>query len=395
MRPPALPWLALALLALAGQPAAAEAPGLAPQAATATPPPAAALDTPEKLGEALFFDKDLSRARTQSCATCHDPSYAFADPRKTGANGAVSVGGDGHSLGVRNAPTLAYSALTPPFGRTAQGDQGGGKRAGGFFLDGRADTLKAQAGQPILNPVEMAMPDKASVVGRLKEKPAYVAAFQALYGRDVFQTPGRAYGALGAALAAYEATPVFARFDSKYDRYLKGEYQMTPQEELGRVLFFSNQFTNCHQCHKLTASGGAGETFTNHQFHNIGVPANPALNAPVDHGLMAGRKLKDRRTDGQFKVPTLRNVAVTAPYMHNGVFQDLRTTLLFYNQFVSHAPARKINPETGAPWAPPEVPGTVSEKELKATPALDDKRIDALVAFLRTLTDERYEGMKD
>ncbi len=92
-------------------------------------------------------------------------------------------------------------------------------------------------------------------------------------------------------------------------------------------------------------------------------------------------------------MPGLRNVAVTAPYMHNGVFSDLRTVILFYNKYNSHAEARQINPETGRPWAPPEVRGTLSLTELHASPALDDRRIDALVAFLKTLTDKRYEPL--
>lgn len=98
------------------------------------------------------------------------------------------------------------------------------------------------------------------------------------------------------------------------------------------------------------------------------------------------------RRSGQ-RLAALRNVAVTGPYMHNGVFKDLRTTILFYNKYVSHAHARQIDPETGQAWAAPEVPGTVSLKELKAAPALDDRRIEALVAFLKTLTDKRYEPL--
>lgn len=344
----------------------------------------------EALGKALFFDQDLSRDRTQACSTCHDPSRAFTDPRKGAFGGAVSLGDGDRSTGVRNAPTVSYAAFSPRFGTDADGNI-----AGGQFWDGRADTLEAQAGQPILNPVEMNMPDKASVVARLKEKPGYVTSFEAIFGPDVFKRTETAFAALSSALAAYERSPEVSPFDSKYDRFLRGEYQMTPKEDLGRVLFFSNQFTNCHQCHKLTATGGEGETFTNYRFHNIGVPANPDLRVPVDHGLMAGRKLKNRGSDGRFKVPTLRNVAVTAPYMHNGVFKDLRTTLLFYNKYVSHAPARQINPETGEAWAPPEVAGTLSRKELLAAPALDDRRIEALVAFLKTLTDRRYEPLLD
>jgi len=92
-------------------------------------------------------------------------------------------------------------------------------------------------------------------------------------------------------------------------------------------------------------------------------------------------------------VPTLRNVAVTAPYMHNGVFKDLRTVVLFYDKFNSRSAKRQVNPETGEPWGEPEVPGTLSTEELEHGPALKDQRIDALVAFLKTLTDRRYEHL--
>ncbi len=354
------------------------------------PLPAADVDARlVRLGEALFFDVNLSKNRTQSCATCHDPARAFTDPRPGPKGGAVSLGDEGHSYGGRNVPSVAYAAFSPPFGRTTAGDY-----VGGQFWDGRADTLEAQAGQPILNPVEMAMPDKASIAARLREKPEYVAAFQEVFGPNVFRTPATAFAALGKALAAYERSPAVSPFDSKYDRFLKGEYQMTPQEELGRVLFFSNQFTNCRQCHQSGGPDAATETFSNYHFHNIGVPRNPVVgNTEPDHGLRDRKGIRDARQDGRFRVPGLRNVAVTAPYMHNGVFSDLRTVILFYNKYNSHAEARQINPETGQPWAPPEVRGTLSQTELHASPALDDRRIDALVAFLKTLTDKRYEPL--
>lgn len=346
-----------------------------------------------RLGEALFFDVDLSRQRTQSCATCHDPAHGFADPR----GGPVSLGDDGVSRGVRNAPSVGYAGYAPAFGTDAKGNP-----VGGQFWDGRAATLAEQAGQPLLNPVEMAMPDKASVVARVKEKPAYVDAFRAAFGPDVFDEDARAFAALEQALAAYEQSPAVSPFDSRYDRFLRGTLALTPQEELGRVLFFSSQFTNCGQCHKLSPTGGEGETFSNYRFHNIGTPANPELAVPTDRGLAAradmkrrskGKVVSARAQDGQFKVPSLRNVAVTGPYMHNGVFKDLRTVILFYNKYNSAAPGRQINPETGAAWAPPEVAGTLSLKELESGPALDDRRIDALVAFLKTLTDQRLEPL--
>ena len=362
--------------------------------------PAAAADdddlaTVEALGEALFFDVDLSRNRTQSCASCHNPDHGFVDPLETRAGRAVSLGDDGRSIGDRNAPTAAYARFSPPF---ARGDDG--RWRGGQFHDGRAATLEEQAGGPPLNPVEMGMPSKAAVVERLKEKPRYVAAFARHFGERALDDADGAYAAMTRAIAAFERTDRFAPFDSKYDRSLRGEATLTDQEELGRVLFFSTQFTNCSLCHRLAAAGGAaGETFTDHTFHNIGVPENRTLRAVsgakkgvVDHGLLANPAVGgDRTQDGRFKVPTLRNVAVTGPYMHNGVFADLRTVVAFYNHYNSRSPAHRLNPETGRPWDPPEVAANLSLKELETGPALDDRRIDALVAFLRTLTDRRYE----
>ena len=383
--------LALAALLWSAEPAAAD-----PPTAAQGPGEAPTLDL-ETLGRLLFFDPSLSRNRTQSCATCHDPGAGFADPRGEGDLSAVSLGDDGHSLGDRNAPTASYARFSPTFHRTAEG-----KYVGGQFLDGREADLAGQAGGPPLNPIEMGMPDKASVVARLRENPAYVAAFAQHFGPGVWDDVEAAYRAMAEAIAAFEGTDFFAPFDSKYDRQLRGDYRMTPQEELGMTLFFSTQFTNCHLCHQLNnVSGSAGETFSNYEFHNIGVPVHRAVRAKngqpeghVDIGLAANPAVKDQAQAGRFKTPTLRNVAITGPYMHNGVFKDLRSVILFYNKYNSRAPGRQIDPETGAAWAPPEVPQNLSLKELETGPALDDRRIDALVAFLKTLTDRRYESFE-
>lgn len=347
----------------------------------------------EAWGEALFFDANLSKNRTEACATCHDPAAGFSDPRETLAGRAVSLGDDGASLGDRNAPTASYARFSPPFGRTADG-----KWQGGQFHDGRAATLTEQAKGPPLNPIEMGMPDVAAVAARLRENPRYVATLAALRpGAD----DAAAFDAMAEAIAAYEASDTFAPFDSKYDRFLRGEAKLTDQEELGRLLFFSNQFTNCNLCHQLRGTPGAKEeTFSNYQFHNIGVPANRAVRAAngaapdrVDRGLLENPAVSDPAEAGRIKVPTLRNVAVTGPYMHNGVFADLRTVILFYNSYNTRRPERHINPETGAPFDPPEVAQNLSRTELETGPALDDQRIDALVAFLKTLTDARYEPL--
>jgi len=394
-------YLALALAAAWGAAALAACNQQQPQAASAAPeapaaPASATLTSKEALGKALFFDANLSKNRTQACATCHNPDFGFVDPRETEAGLAVSLGDDGSSLGDRNAPTAAYARFSPPFHRDAEG-----RYVGGQFLDGREPDLAGQAGGPPVNPIEMGMADKAGVVARLRENPDYEDAFKALYGDTVFDDADKAYRAMAESIAAFEETAFFAAFDSKYDRFLRGEEKLTEQEELGRLLFFSQQFTNCNLCHQLRPSAMATEeTFSNYQYHNIGVPANVAVrklngSAPglIDHGLLANAAVADAGEDGKFKVPTLRNVAVTGPYMHNGVFKDLRTVVLFYNKYNSKAASRQINPETGEPWRDPEVAATLSVKELTHGPALDDKRIDALVAFMKTLTDRRYEPL--
>jgi cytochrome c peroxidase len=359
--------------------------------ATAEQPESKPPATLEALGEALFFDTSLSANRTQACASCHDPDFAFTDPR-----GMASPGDDGHSLGDRNAPTAAYASFSPEFHLN-----GDGEWIGGQFLDGRAATLEEQAGGPPLNPIEMGMPDKAAVVERLRENPDYEAAFETLFGPGTLDDAEKGYDAMTRAIAAFERTDTFAPFDSRYDRFLRGEAELTDQEELGRLLFFSQQFTNCNQCHQLKRSAiDPRETFSDYRFHNIGTPENLALRemngveaGTVDEGLLAHPGVDDPAQRGKFRTPTLRNVAVTGPYMHNGVFNDLRTVVLFYNRYNTKNPDRLINPETGEPFAGPPVPDTLSVKELTHGPALDDKRIDALVAFLKTLTDKRYEDL--
>ncbi|MCO6186742.1 cytochrome-c peroxidase [Rhizobium sp. L1K21] len=346
------------------------------------------------LGQMLFNDVNLSKNRTQACATCHAPDMGFADPRDGAPGRAVSLGDDGHSLGSRNAPTAAYAAHVPPFGKDAVGNW-----IGGLFLDGRAHSgLEDQAGGPPLNPAEMGMPDKAAVVERLKENDYYVDGLKAAFGDAIFDDTDAAFAAMAKAIAAFERSAEFSTFDSKYDRYLRGEEKLTDQEELGRVLFASTQFTNCNVCHALKGERGLQDSvFSNHRYFNIGVPANPDLAAteadPGLGGVLQGADAAAER--GKFRVPTLRNVAVTGPYMHNGVFKDLRTVILFYNKYNSIRKSRQIDPETGKPWAAPEVADNIAMKELQDGPALGDQRIDALVAFLKTLTDRRYEHLLD
>jgi cytochrome c peroxidase len=346
------------------------------------------------LGRALFFDVRLSAGRNQSCASCHDPARAFSESRDNGVGRAASLGDDGESLGDRNAPTLTYAMLIPPFGKNPDGEF-----HGGLFVDGRAANLAEQSREPILNPAEMALP--APALGeRLAENPAYLEAFARLLGASAIVSPQQSLRSVATAIAAYENSGEFARFDSRYDRYLRGEAELTREEEIGRVLFFS-ELINCNRCHLVDRrEHRPNEVFTNYRYHNIGVPANPVLRERnglggnyADPGLAGNPAVNDTAQSGRFRVPSLRNVAVTGPYMHNGVFAKLETAILFYNRFLLGDPANLVNPETGRPWSPAEVPGTVDVELLRGGQPLTAERVAYLVAFLETLTDARYEHL--
>lgn len=349
----------------------------------------------EELGKQLYFDPNLSMNRTQSCSTCHDPSNGFVDARENGINSAVSLGDDGKSLGDRTAPSAAYAQYSPLF----HFDKKKQKYIGGQFWDGRGKDLAGQAGGPPTNPIEMGMPDKQSVIKRIMANSQYQKSFKKIYGLTIFQDIDKAYSAMIQSIAAFETTDYFSPFDSKYDRYLRGEYTLTDQEELGESLFFSNNNTNCSTCHILKKEGYKKETFSNFEFHNIGVPVNTLVRSKngvsekhIDHGLLDNPAVTDVQQDGKFKVPTLRNVAVTAPYMHNGVFKELKTVIVFYDKY--NNPKANLNPETGMPWKKAEVEKTINKKDLKMK-KLTPAKTEALVAFLKTLTDKRYEGLLD
>ncbi|MGH1345067.1 MAG: cytochrome-c peroxidase [Nannocystales bacterium] len=371
-------------------------------------PPSVYADV-EEFGEALFFDENLSMQRTQSCATCHDPQRAFTDGRldAQGNVRAVSLGDDGVSLGDRNAPSAAYAFLSPEFhvGVRERHNKQNNHRLymgplGGQFWDGRVPGLESQAGGPPLNPLEMGMPDPASVAQRLDEDTEHRRALFEFFGQEALDDDDVAYAAMTEAVAAYERTEVFAPFDSRYDRSLRGEVALTFKELTGKAIFFS-QFGNCAVCHQLYSEGDpineTRETFTGYEFHNIGVPANEAVRlqngvtAP-DEGLLGNDDIDDPMARGAFKTPTLRNVAVTGPYMHNGVFGELRTVVEFYDHF-TNADERPVNPETGEAWRAPEVPDTVRTELLQVGDPMTDTDVEGLVCFLRALTDQRYEAL--
>lgn len=348
-----------------------------------------------QLGQKLFFDTNLSTPPGQACASCHDPDSGFADPDKDQptSNGVLTT-----LKGNRNAPTAAYAAYTPPF----RFDASLRLYVGGQFLDGRASTLKDQAKGPFLNPLEMANPDPATVVSKVRQA-EYAWMFEQSFGSGALDNTASAYNRIASAIAAFERSPVFARFDSKYDYYLKGKLKLTPQEMRGLVVFESENKGNCAACHPSTpGKSGTPPLFTDHTYDNLGVPKNPAnpfyalpvkLNpegaAFVDLGL--GKQVGKFWEYGKLKVPTLRNIDQTAPYMHNGYFTTLRSVVDFYNtrdvrptcwnEFTSESEAERLGC-----WPAPEVNQNVNGDELGHL-GLNDREVDDLVAFLKTLTD--------
>ena len=348
-----------------------------------------------ELGERLFNDTNLSLTKNQACASCHNKNQAFIDTRSTelNLNGAVSIGDDGQSLGTRNSPTLSYAQLSPAFGLL------NGEYVGGQFHDGRASHLRAQVnsgGGPFLNPVEMMMPSKAAVVERIQQDNYYVNTFTQLYGNRVFNFADQAFSKIGYAIEAYEMTEEFAPFDSKYDRSVTGNYTLSASEQAGKTLFEANCMT-CHNSSQFTDT--AQQTFTNYHYYNLGVPFNQAVrnainNQAKDPGLMGNPAVGDNRTDlaGKFKTPTLRNVAVTAPYMHNGVLNTLDGVIKLHLYRAGHS-SFETNPETSSAWGDTDYPLNISTSALTGISVLNQAEIDEIIAFLYILTDARYESL--
>ena len=359
--------------------------------------PPSTLSAQAQLGEKIFADASLSQSGQISCATCHDPAHALA----SAVNEPVPIGGaDLDVPGFRNAPSLRYTSLTPTFSFDGDGP------VGGFDRDGRAPTLAEQARRPFLAEHEMANPSAADVVEKLSAA-AYADEFKRVFGTDVFDQPDVAFDRALFALQRYETEDKdFAPFDSKYDYFLAGRVQLSDAEMRGLALFNDPQKGNCAACHpSARGTDGAPPLFTDFSYDNLGVPRNAAIPANddptyFDLGLCGPFRVDlatQRDLCGAFKVPTLRNIAVTAPYFHNGRFATLTDALGFYVR-------RDTNPEEWYPLdtngqvhkfddLPPQYVVNVNTTEVPYNrhrgdaPALTPAEIDDVIAFLQTLTD--------
>jgi len=335
----------------------------------------------QQLGKQLFFDTSLSSPAGQSCSSCHQPNAGFADPDK---EIPVSRGANPDRFGNRNTPSAAYASFSPEF----HFDDDEGIFFGGQFLDGRAATLEEQAMQPFLNPAEMANADKTTVVAKVSQA-KYAGEFKALYGETIFNDVELAFSKIAGAIAAFERSAEVSPFSSKFDQFIAGSVSLSDAELRGMNLFNRADKGNCAACHP--SAGESPETpplFTDFSYDNLGVPANPdspfltqalELNPDgadfVDFGL--GGRLGDIAENGKFKVPSLRNIAITGPYMHNGVFDTLEEVLDFYS-------------DRDASGIIPEVADNVNSDELGALGLNAQEKAD-IIAFLKTLTDGYIE----
>lgn len=284
-------------------------------------------------------------------------------------------------FGPRNAPSIVYASLTPKL--TATGDEG---YSGGQFWDGRVSTLEEQVRGPLENPLEMNNPDATTILRKLKSA-RYASSFIVLYGAHALDDADQALAHLGDAIAAYESA-IPHRFTSKYDAYLLGTAELGEAESRGLRLFESKKTgpctpnadgtmsppCGCAQCHlDRPQKDGSPPLLTDFGFDNLGIPHDPNGPDGVDEGLAA--VTHNLRRSGQFKAPSLRNVARTAPYGHNGYFKTLKEIVDFYS-------ARDFYKA----WAHAEEPRGMN-RQAAGNLRLTDGEEDDLVAFLETLTD--------
>jgi cytochrome c peroxidase len=310
------------------------------------------------LGRKLYFDKRLSADGTVSCATCHDVTRGFTDQQPVSE-------GIGKQFGKRNAPTTLNNALLQT-----------------LFWDGRSPSLDHQARQPILNPIEMGMPDEATALKAISDDAEYQAAFQKAFGRKMN------YEDLGRAIGAFERTLVF--LDSPFRKFLAGDAKaISAQAQAGWDLF--NGKGRCMTCHPMSPSNPLG---TDNRFHNIGVAARhqdfeslaqralKALGADgseqkldelavgTDLGELGRFMVTRNRADiGSFRTPLILNIGITPPYMHDGSLATLWDVMDHYNK---------------GGEANLFLDGGIEPL------ALTEEEIDQLVAFLFTLTDIRF-----
>ncbi len=362
------------------------------------------------LGRTIYFDASFSNpSGMQSCASCHLPQQGFvgfgdmpSGPNSRGFRSGMGEGAVAGAFGGRKPPSAAYATFAPAFAW----DPAQREFSGGLFWDGRAtgavtgEPAGDQAIGPFLNPVEHNMGTPDNVLKVIANSQKYRTLWKKAWGVEFsMATPADIdlnYKRLGLSIAAYEGSAEVNQFTSKFDAFLKGQTDLSALEAQGMDLFVQAE---CDNCHVMDPVGAVPPLFTDYSYDNIGLPTNTEfLNslgknpATLDGGLGAELAKSANPTwvresavnMGAFKTPTLRNVARgenNRTYMHNGVLKSLKEVVHFYN-------TRDVDPK----WAAPEFPATMNTRrvgDLRLTPQEED----AIVAFMRTLTDGWKPGV--
>ncbi|WP_457423397.1 cytochrome-c peroxidase [Roseateles sp. P5_E7] len=357
-----------------------------PATAPAAPP------TLAQVGDRLFDETSLSASGRLACASCHVEARGHADA----PGGFLPLGGvDGTRQGLRSSPSARYLDQAGAFAFDAQG-----RPHGGLFWDGRASSRAEQARGPLFNPDEMANTDVAALATRLRALP-YAADLRTAASLPAAATDQQFVDAAVTALARYQDEDAkFHPFTSKFDAVQDGRAAFTVQEQRGLNLFNDPQRGNCASCHdSRPAPGSTRALFTNFSYHALGVPRNASQATRdisfFDLGLCARADLAGRADlCGLFRTPSLRNVALTAPYFHNASFATLEDAVAFYAtrdldpgrwypvvagraQVYNDLPAvHRANVEQGAPF-----------RRAGQPPALTPQDVADVLAFLNTLTD--------
>ncbi|HEY1047549.1 MAG TPA: cytochrome c peroxidase [Bacteroidia bacterium] len=280
------------------------------------------------LGKMLFFDPILSGDNTMSCATCHKQAFGFTDSSNRFSTGIDGLKGNRNSMPLFN---LAWSK--------------------GFFWDAGASNMESQVVGPIENPLEM-HENLANALAELNAHATYPALFKKVFGGDKITT-----SMLMRAVAQFERTMISG--NSKYDQYVQGKTSLSASEQRGLNLYVDMNKGDCNHCHVI------GGLFTDFELRNTGLDS-----IPVDPG--RARITLNPLDSGKFKTPSLRNIEVTAPYMHDGRFNTLEECIEHYNTGFRYTSNLDPNLEH-------TVKGRLSQAE-----------IADLVAFLKTLTDNEF-----
>ena len=372
------------------------------------------------LGRAMFSDPTLSASGRLACASCHDPSAAFGPNARTPSPFADA---DPAHAGTRAIPSLRYAQFAGRFTEnTVDDEETHGADAGptgGLTWDGRADTPREQARISLFDAREMGNVDAASLARRVAAAP-YAAQFRAAFsapGHDVFADAKQVVAWTALAFEVFEQAPEFAPFDSRYDRWLAGRGALSPVELRGLALYRDTSKGNCDTCHpSRRAPSGHAPLFTDAGFIAVAAPrraelpaleaaspffpvASQARGAEADLGLCRSGRVgldDDPSFCGRFRTPTLRNVALRGSFFHNGAVHSLRDAVAFYAtrdtdpaRWYRRRPDGTVQayddlPSASVRFVNREVP---FQPWPDGRPRLDEREIDDLVAFLRTLTD--------